>query len=259
VAALLTVLGLVRFDFQSHSTVADHYVYVALLGPALALAFLLSSRATDRILIVGGLVLIPLGTLARAQVRRLARFGVALRPYPRRQPAQRRGAHQHGHIPLRPGAHGRRDTPRRGGPSRSGRTSPRRTTNLGNALLRSKRPREAAAHFRAALAVHPDSVSGHFNLGLALSDMGDVAGATREYEEALRLSPDHAAALTNLAEIALNAGDLDKAAALYRRALAIDPDLAPARRGLSHALAGHGGSGPGAEPDDSPPDPDSHK
>jgi tetratricopeptide (TPR) repeat protein len=38
VAALLPVLGLVPFDFQAYSTVADHYLYLAMLGPALLVA-----------------------------------------------------------------------------------------------------------------------------------------------------------------------------------------------------------------------------
>jgi tetratricopeptide (TPR) repeat protein len=39
VAGLLPVLGLSRFQFQQHSTVADHYLYVAMLGPAMAVGF----------------------------------------------------------------------------------------------------------------------------------------------------------------------------------------------------------------------------
>ena len=41
VLAPLHVLGLTRFDFQHFSTVTDHYVYVAMLGPALLLAALI--------------------------------------------------------------------------------------------------------------------------------------------------------------------------------------------------------------------------
>lgn len=39
VFAPLHVLGLTRFDFQQISTVADHYMYVALIGPALVMAW----------------------------------------------------------------------------------------------------------------------------------------------------------------------------------------------------------------------------
>jgi tetratricopeptide (TPR) repeat protein len=39
VLALLPVLGFVRFEFQSISTVADRYAYVAMVGPSMALAY----------------------------------------------------------------------------------------------------------------------------------------------------------------------------------------------------------------------------
>ena len=42
VAPLLPVLGFVPFMYQVHSTVGDHYVYLAMLGPALILAWALS-------------------------------------------------------------------------------------------------------------------------------------------------------------------------------------------------------------------------
>jgi tetratricopeptide (TPR) repeat protein len=242
VAALGTVLGLVRFDFQSHSTVADHYVYVALLGPALALALLLAGRSTDRILVIGGLLLIPLGSIARAQVfvwhDTVSLFTHTLDVNPRSV-----AAHINlGHVLY---TQGRTEEAMRHDEAalETRPHEPEAHNNLGNALLRLKRPREAAEHFRAALAVQPGSVSAHFNLGLALADLGDIAGAKREYEEALRLAPQHAGALTNLAEIELNAGNYDKAADGYRRALAINPNLAPARRGLANALAGQRGSG----------------
>jgi hypothetical protein len=43
--ALLPTLGLVPFDFQFFSTVADHYMVLAMLGPAIAVAGLLSSTS----------------------------------------------------------------------------------------------------------------------------------------------------------------------------------------------------------------------
>jgi protein O-mannosyl-transferase len=42
VFALLPTLGLVHFDFQRYSTVADRYVYVAMLGPAMLAAWWLA-------------------------------------------------------------------------------------------------------------------------------------------------------------------------------------------------------------------------
>jgi hypothetical protein len=50
VAATLPVLGFLPFDFQGHSTVADHYLYLAMLGPALAVAFALCTAPRSRLL-----------------------------------------------------------------------------------------------------------------------------------------------------------------------------------------------------------------
>ena len=55
--ASLPVLGLVPFAFQAYSTVADRYMYIAMLGPALALAWGLA-QVRQRWLAVGGVVLL---------------------------------------------------------------------------------------------------------------------------------------------------------------------------------------------------------
>ena len=44
--AILPVSGLFIFEFQAYSTTADHYLYLAMLGPAMALAFAI--REWDR-------------------------------------------------------------------------------------------------------------------------------------------------------------------------------------------------------------------
>jgi hypothetical protein len=48
-APLLPVSGLVPFDFQFYSTVADHYLYLPMLGVALAAGWALSALATNRL------------------------------------------------------------------------------------------------------------------------------------------------------------------------------------------------------------------
>lgn len=67
VAALLfvltpvPVLGWIRFDYQRLSTIADHYVYLAMIGPALLLAVLAQRRATIGVAI-GLLVALAVGS-----------------------------------------------------------------------------------------------------------------------------------------------------------------------------------------------------
>src|SRR5262245_45458897 len=69
VAGLLPVLGLVPFAFQAYSTVADRYMYIAMLGPALALAWGWQ-HLRQRWLVVGcAVVLGVLGIRSMGQVR----------------------------------------------------------------------------------------------------------------------------------------------------------------------------------------------
>ncbi|HSI36390.1 MAG TPA: hypothetical protein VK986_22590, partial [Tepidisphaeraceae bacterium] len=68
-AALLPVLGLVPFHYQQVSTVADHYAYVALVGPALVLAWLIARRdwaPRPRLIIAPTLVVLFIALAARS-------------------------------------------------------------------------------------------------------------------------------------------------------------------------------------------------
>src|SRR5439155_18192520 len=57
--APLPVLGLRTFDFQFFSTVADHYLYVAMLGPSLLAAGLLARFwRWPAVLFGGGLLMV---------------------------------------------------------------------------------------------------------------------------------------------------------------------------------------------------------
>ena len=58
VAGLLPVLGFIPFGFQHYSTVADRYMYTAMLGPALALAWGLAQLAQTSMLAVGCVVIL---------------------------------------------------------------------------------------------------------------------------------------------------------------------------------------------------------
>jgi Tfp pilus assembly protein PilF len=58
IAALLPVLGLVRFDFQMFSTVADHYLYLAMLAPAVAVAVICTKIQPKNLLLSSPLLVI---------------------------------------------------------------------------------------------------------------------------------------------------------------------------------------------------------
>jgi hypothetical protein len=69
-AVLLPVLGFVPFKYQIHSTVGDHYVYFAMLGPALILAWGLSKVAkhTRIAMWITGAALLMLAVLSVRQL-----------------------------------------------------------------------------------------------------------------------------------------------------------------------------------------------
>ena len=67
-AGIAPVLGLVPFDFQTFSTVADRYVYAGMFGPALVVAFVFSEAAARRLKIaVGAIIVVALAGLTFAQ------------------------------------------------------------------------------------------------------------------------------------------------------------------------------------------------
>lgn len=68
----------------------------------------------------------------------------------------------------------------------------------GRLAFEAKRYTEAAAEFRSAVAAKPDSVAAHVNLGVALTQTGDLKGASEEFEATLRIDPQNATAHYNL-------------------------------------------------------------
>jgi tetratricopeptide (TPR) repeat protein len=144
--------------------------------------------------------------------------------------------------------------------------------NLGDFLFGQGRGDEAAAQFRAALAIHPEGLTANLNLGVyedgrgnlpaaieryqmvvdhahdagiratALGNlgfvyrqMGDLAKAKQCFETALQLAPDRTRAMIGLGLIAEKNGDLPEAVRWYARALAVQDDDVVSLL-LAHAL-----------------------
>jgi tetratricopeptide (TPR) repeat protein len=90
------------------------------------------------------------------------------------------------------------------------------------------------------LAKNPNAWLAHNNLGHALVNEGDFAGATWHYEQALRLEPDYADAHNNLGNILLRSGKVEEAIGHFERAVQIEPDWAVAHNSLGSALLQEG-------------------
>ncbi len=141
--------------------------------------------------------------------------------------------------------------------------------NLGNALVRAERAREALPHFEHALRLQPGA-DVHFNLGVALADLGEDDAAVRHLQSALQfdarlpeghyqlarlaeragrtaeaeshynatvqLAPRHAAAHGKLGLLLARAERLAPAAEHFRAVIALQPDDADAHANLGNVL-----------------------
>jgi len=199
VTALLPVLGLVPFAHQAISTVADRYLYLAMLAPGLALAWTLQARPGPRCALAAALVLAVLGVRSNLQTRHwrdtiaLFRHALAVNPH-----------------------------------------SALSNYNLGLAHAQRAELRTAVAYYRKALALAPRHKRAHNNLGNALGRMGRYAEAARHFSHAFRIDPSFAEAHYNLARVL----DADRrpadAVSQYSRALSIDPGYLDAHYNLAN-------------------------
>ncbi len=78
------------------------------------------------------------------------------------------------------------------------------------------------------------------NLGVALSEQGDIDAAMARYRESLRIRPDYVIARNNLAKALLRKGAPVEAAELLKQAVALDPSSARFSLNLGDALRAAG-------------------
>ena len=100
--------------------------------------------------------------------------------------------------------------------------------------------RDSRALFERAVAVDEANPVAHNNLGEALEQAGDLAGARVHYARSLELHPSTAPVRVNLARVLRGLGQLDEARAELERALADDPELPRAHADLGTLLFGLG-------------------
>lgn len=260
--------GLVAFAFQNVSTVADRYLYLAMLGVALALAAVAQHWRPHIVLLVVVCAVISLATLTRVQMRHWqsteSLFAFMLERNPQSFTAAHGlayAAHQSGDlakaIPLY---------------EQALRANPQFAdayTNLGTALYQKGEAAAAVSNFQKSLALAPDDGITYGNLGLALEKLGradeamknyltaiqrsnspyaafylgnllaeqaDMAGAIRAYQLAVRVMPRMTRAWERLGFLLLNSEDLIQAEAAFRQALSIEPQAAKAWLGLARSL-----------------------
>ncbi len=115
-----------------------------------------------------------------------------------------------------------------------------RVFQLGNALAAQGRIDQAVAHYERVLALKPDNVAAHNNLGLMLMAQGKMDQAVAHYERALALNPDDAPTHYNLGLARAAQGKVDQEIAHYQRAVALQPNFAAAHNNLGFTLTAYG-------------------
>jgi protein O-mannosyl-transferase len=207
VATLSPVLGFIMLFTFRYTFVADHYQYLACIGPiALASAGIvtLSDKFTQyRAVIVGAALLIvaSLGALTWRQAATYADIETLWRTTLARNP-ECWMAH----------------------------------TNIGIVFLQQGKIDDAIAHYRLALQMQADSWDAEYNLGTALVAKGQVDEAILHCERAVGMRPTDPDAQVSLGNALFAKGRIDEAIAHYQKAITAQPDHFLARYSLGHAL-----------------------
>jgi tetratricopeptide (TPR) repeat protein len=270
-AALLPVLGLVPFEYQNISTVADRYQYVAMLGPALALGALVAAR--PRWWPAVAVVLVAAGAAGARQAsfwhdtERL--FARTLRLHPDSFSAHnnlgvylaKRGRYdeaiEHYTAAIRADPEFIRPWINRGqclhklGRDEEAAADYREAIRLvpaapdahlllADVLDALGRPDEAAQHRTLAMRASPDSPEQHNSLGVTYYERGDLERAAFHLREALRIRPRYAEAHNNLAACLIRAGNVSEGVQHYREAIRIEPDYLNAHVNLGKVLMRRG-------------------
>jgi len=207
VATLSPVLGFIMLFTFRYTFVADHYQYLACIGPiSLASAGIvsLSDKFTQYragIVTAALLVVAGLGTLTWRQAATYADIETLWLTTLKKNP-ECWMAH----------------------------------TNLGLVLLQKGKIDDGIAHYRSALQMQHDSWDAEYNLGTALLGKAQFDEAIVHCERAVRMRPTDPDARVSLGNALFQNGRIDEAIAQYQEAITAHPDHFLARYSLGHAL-----------------------
>ena len=197
VVALLPVLGLVSFDFQNISTVADRYLYLAMLAPSLAIGWALTRWPTK-----WGWLLFAVLTVGLA-AKTISQMG-------HWQNSTTFASHA---LTINSGSWVMHN-------------------NHGIELTKSGRHAEAITAFEQALAAKADYTEAYNNLGVLYRDLGQQTDAIKNFEKALAMDQGNDTSAFNLAMLYNTRKNPDKAIEYYRQAIRAKPDFVEAYNNL---------------------------
>ena len=220
VIPLLPVLGFTDFAYQNNSTVADRYMYLALLGPAVAGAMAIDRLQTVKDARPGGSPPLAAGILVALLCLLLTWQQVAL---------------WRDSLTLFTSA------------LESGHESSVALNNLGIALTEAGRPDDALPLLLRAVERDPTDAGGWFNLGNAHAAADEFTEAGQAFDRCLALDGERFKAWNNLGLARLFQGDAGGAEAAWLESIRIRPRFADPRLNLAKLLLSRGESAAAAE------------
>jgi tetratricopeptide (TPR) repeat protein len=108
--------------------------------------------------------------------------------------------------------------------------------NLSGALLRSGRIEEAFAHCQKAVEMDPNYAEAHHNLGILLEKGGRIDEAIVQYQKEVEIDPKDAGAQNKLGNVLASVGRLDEAMVRYEMALKSNANYAEAYFNLGNVF-----------------------
>lgn len=240
--AVAPTIGLVPSAFQAISFVADRYFYLAMLGPALAVAMWLagdrqSSHAISAHSEQGqdGRATLMARTLSRQQRRRTAVAPVPVARSSGRWPVALSILSLCGILSLVQVGHWRDDTSVSTRMLEVNRASFVALTQRGHWAARSGDEATAAENYRRALAANPNYPLAWFNWGVLHLRQRQWNTAVRNFERARELDPTDVMTATNLGRALIEARRYERAVAVLAVAVDREPDCALAQATLGDA------------------------
>jgi tetratricopeptide (TPR) repeat protein len=109
--------------------------------------------------------------------------------------------------------------------------------SLGVALADKGRFDEAIENYRKAIQINPNYFDALNTLGVALADKGRFDEAIENYYKAIQINPNNPKVLNNLGVALADKGRFDEAIENYRKAIQINPNYPKALNNLGNALA----------------------
>ncbi len=210
VVVLLPALGFINIFPFRYSFVADHFQYLAAIGPLALMAagitlFLARFKNADASRAISGAILALLAVLTWRQTGVYQNLEVLWR-------------HTLAHNPECWMAH----------------------DNLGLYLTESGRFAEAEEHYRDAIKIRPNDHIAYYDLGLQAAIRGNLPDAVENFNKTLELAPSFTMAHYQVANVFAREGSLDAAIREYDATLKSMPDLALAHFNLANTLAQNG-------------------